>query len=55
MPSSPRMNAIELKQKIMTRLGKYGLETENKYTLIDLIKICNQHLKFESHFTGRDH
>lgn len=35
MPSSLRMNAIELKQKIMTRLGKYGLETENKYTLIE--------------------
>lgn len=47
------MNAMESLQKVVTRLGEYGLDMEKKDTLIDMINICNQHLKFDvkSHFS----
>lgn len=37
------MNAMESLQKVVTRLGEYGLDMEKKDTLIDMINICNQH------------
>ncbi|XP_061172966.1 uncharacterized protein LOC133182226 [Saccostrea echinata] len=47
------MDAMESLQKVVTRLVEYGMETEKKENLIDMINICNQHLKFDvkSHFS----
>ncbi|XP_062609789.1 uncharacterized protein LOC134271605 [Saccostrea cucullata] len=47
------MDAMESLHKVVTRLGEYGMETEKKENLIDMINICNQHLKFDakSHFS----